>query len=242
MEASQVSDCQETWNFSTRSGVCMMSTAWRDEQQPSLIHFISSFLRANSFRLNFAPIAPDFIFNCGGLSVAFVFSTAWDCNSSANIFSRAQKLKEQFGNLYVIVTLPTMEQNDSFVRSYFKHEMEIGKPTFVPVQDVEMGFEKIVKIAHVRGVFKRQDVITQMKTERESAVQRMDAFLRVVTSIPLIDNHDANALNQSVGSIEQISKASKDYILEKTDLSAEKANTITMFFRDPNYYLSPKIG
>lgn len=29
--------------------------------------------------------------------------------------------------------------------------MELGKPTFVPVQDLEMGFEKIVKIAHARG-------------------------------------------------------------------------------------------
>lgn len=29
--------------------------------------------------------------------------------------------------------------------------MEFGKPTFVPVQDLEMGFEKIVKIAHSRG-------------------------------------------------------------------------------------------
>lgn len=29
--------------------------------------------------------------------------------------------------------------------------MELGRPTFVPVQDIEMGFEKIVKIAHSRG-------------------------------------------------------------------------------------------
>lgn len=29
--------------------------------------------------------------------------------------------------------------------------MELGKPTFVPVQDLEMGFEKIVNIAHSRG-------------------------------------------------------------------------------------------
>lgn len=29
--------------------------------------------------------------------------------------------------------------------------MELGRPTFVPVQDLEMGFEKIVKIAHARG-------------------------------------------------------------------------------------------
>jgi len=29
--------------------------------------------------------------------------------------------------------------------------MVIGKPTFVPVQDLEMGFEKMVKIAHSSG-------------------------------------------------------------------------------------------
>lgn len=29
--------------------------------------------------------------------------------------------------------------------------MEISKPPFVAVQDIEMGFEKIVKIAHSRG-------------------------------------------------------------------------------------------
>jgi hypothetical protein len=29
--------------------------------------------------------------------------------------------------------------------------MELGCPTFVPVNDPEMGFEKILKIAHARG-------------------------------------------------------------------------------------------
>ncbi|KAF9606641.1 hypothetical protein IFM89_027374 [Coptis chinensis] len=46
--------------------------------------------RENSFRLNIVPISP------------------------------VQKLKGQFGNLYVIIAPPTTEQNDSFVRSYFK--------------------------------------------------------------------------------------------------------------------------
>ncbi|KAJ0603887.1 putative protein parting dancer [Helianthus annuus] len=39
-------------------GVCMMSIKWRDEQHPSFVNFISSFLSANSFRLNIVPIAP----------------------------------------------------------------------------------------------------------------------------------------------------------------------------------------
>lgn len=32
-----------------------------------------------------------------------------------------------------------------------RYGMELGRPTFIPVQDLEMGFEKIVKIAHARG-------------------------------------------------------------------------------------------
>ncbi|KAF8393287.1 hypothetical protein HHK36_021528 [Tetracentron sinense] len=223
-------------------GVCMMSNTWRDEQHPSFIHFISSFLSENSFRLNFVPIAPDFIFNCGGLSVAFVFVTNWDCNNLLPIFSRVQKLKGQFGHLYIVVTVPTREQNDSFVHSYFKYGMEFGRPTFVPVQDIEMGFEKIVRIAHARGACKQQDAISKMKVERERSVQAMDTFLRVVTSIPGIDNHDANALSQALGSIEAIAKASKESILENTDLSADKAEMVTRFFRDPKFYLSPKIS
>ncbi|XP_057505246.1 protein PARTING DANCERS isoform X2 [Actinidia eriantha] len=174
-------------------GVCMMSNTWKEEQHPSFITFISSFLRANSFRLNFVPISPDLIFNCGGLSVAFIFITNWDCHDTSPIFGRVQKLKGQFANLYVVVTLPTKEQKDSFGSSYFKYGMEFGRPIFVPVQDLEMGFEKIVKIAHARGVCKRQDIVSKLKDERERSVQGMDIFLKVVTSIPGIDNHDANA-------------------------------------------------
>ncbi|XP_038977025.1 protein PARTING DANCERS homolog isoform X2 [Phoenix dactylifera] len=176
------------------SGVCMMNTSWRDNQHPSFILFISSFLSANSYRLNFLPIAPDFIFNNGGLSVAFIFVMNWDSDNGSAVFNRAEKLKRQFRHLYVVVSVPTREQNDSFNHSYFKYAVELGSPTFVPVRDPEMGFEKIVKIAHARGVCKRQDAISMMKNEREQAVQGMDLFLRVVTSIPGIDNHDANAV------------------------------------------------
>ncbi|XP_037493891.1 protein PARTING DANCERS homolog isoform X2 [Jatropha curcas] len=183
----------------------------------------------------------DCIFNCGGLSVAFIFVTKWDCENSMPIFNRVKKLKSQFANLYVVVSLPTKEKNDSFVRSYFKHGMEVGRPTFVPVQDLEMGFEKIVKIALSRGACKKQDVMSKLKAERKQAVQGMDIFIRAITSIPGIDSHDANALIQAIGSIEAIAKASKEFILENTDLSAEKADIIAKFFRDPQFYLSPKI-
>ncbi|CAN1355281.1 Probable sphingolipid transporter spinster homolog 2 [Linum perenne] len=178
------------------AGICMMSTKWRDEQHPSFIDFVSSFLAANSFRLNFVPIAPDCIFNCGGISVAFIFVTNWDCSNSMPVFNRVQKLKAQFANLYVVVCLPTEETNESFVRSYFKSGMEIGRPPFMPVQDLEMGFEKMVKIAHTRGACKRQDVTSTMKAERSRSVQVMDNFLKVLTSIPGINSHDANSVEE----------------------------------------------
>ncbi|KAI3512981.1 hypothetical protein L1887_20304 [Cichorium endivia] len=222
-------------------GVCLMSTKWRDEQHSSFINFISCFLTANSFRLNFVPIAPDFIFNCGGLSLAFIFAINYDCNNPEPIFSRAEKLKTQFAHLYVVVILPSKEQNDSFVHSYFRYGMDIGRPTFVPALDLEMGFEKIVRIAHARGVCKRQDVVSKLKAERERAVQGMDVFCKVVSSIPRVETHDANAL-QSIGSIEAIAKASKETILENTDISSEKAEIISRFFRDHKLYLSPKIS
>ncbi|KAG5535866.1 hypothetical protein RHGRI_023588 [Rhododendron griersonianum] len=164
-----------------------------------------------------------------------MFVTNWDCSDPSPVFGRVQKLKEQFANLYVVVTLPTKEQNDSFVCSYFW-------PMFVLVQYLEMGFEKILKIPHARGVCKRQEYsVSKMKAEREGSMQQIDAFLSVVTSIPGIDNHDANALNQAIGSIEAIAKASEELILENTDLSADKAETISRFLRDPKFYLSPKI-
>ncbi|KAL3641497.1 hypothetical protein CASFOL_016465 [Castilleja foliolosa] len=222
------------------NGVCIMSTTWKNEQHPSFINFISLFLDENSFRLNFVQIAPDFIFNCGGRSVAFVFVTSWDYEGAISVFSRIQKLRGQFANFYVVVTLPTKDQNDLFIRSYFKYVNEFGRPTFIPVQNLEMGFEKIVKLAHARGVCKRQDALAKLKAEREKSVQSMDMYIKVVTSIPGIDSHDANAL-KAIGSIEAIAKATKEYILENTDLSTEKAETIARFFRDSKYYLGPKI-
>ncbi|KAK7258176.1 hypothetical protein RIF29_32680 [Crotalaria pallida] len=222
-------------------GVCLMRNAWKEDQHPSFINFISTFLSANSFRLKLSPIAPDFVFNCGGLSVAFIFVTNWDCNNVSPIFDRVQKLKTQFARFYVVVTLPAKEQVDSFTLSYFKFGMVIGKPTFVPVQDLEMGFEKMIKIAHSCGVYKQQGIGEKLKAERKQLVQGMDCYLKVVTSIPGIDNHDANALSQTIGSIQTIAKASKEQILENTDLSYDKAEMISRFLGDEKVYLNPKI-
>lgn len=219
-----------------------MRNAWKEDQHPSFINFISTFLCANSFRLNFVPIVPDFIFNCGGLSVAFVFVTNWDYNNVSPIFNRVQKLKTQFARFYVVITLPAKEQIDSFTQSYFKFGMVMGKPTFVPVQDLEMGFEKMVKIAHSSGVYKQQRVGEKLKAERKRLVQGMNFYLKVVTSIPGIDNHDANALSQAIGSVQAIAKASKEQILENTDLSIDKAEMVSRLLGDPKFYLNPKIN
>ncbi|KAI4331539.1 hypothetical protein MLD38_029724 [Melastoma candidum] len=208
------------------AGVCMMNEAWKNEQQPSFISFISSFLRDNSFRINSVPINPDLIFNCGGLSAAFVFVTAWDAHNASAVFSRIRKVSEEFAHLYVVVALRTKEHNDSFVRSYFKFEIQVGRPTFMPVLDPEMGFEKIVKIALALGACKQQDAIRKLKAERRQSIQRMDLFVGILTSIPSIDTHDTNSLHQALGSVEAIVRASQEAILEKTDLSPEKAHTI----------------
>ncbi|KAE8814907.1 hypothetical protein D1007_07924 [Hordeum vulgare] len=77
----------------------------------------------------------DFIFNNGGLSVAFIFEMNWDCGNGAAVFSRVNALKRQYKNLYVFVAVPTVEQIESFNQSYFKYGMELGCPTFVPVND-----------------------------------------------------------------------------------------------------------
>ncbi|KAL5654645.1 hypothetical protein ACJX0J_033964, partial [Zea mays] len=207
-------------------GVCLMSTSWRDKQRPELVNFVATFLATNMYRLNFMSLSPDFIFNNGGLSVAFAFETDWLPEREAAVFSRVTTLKRQFKYLYVVVVVRSAEQNESFNQSYFKYGMELGCPTFVPVCDPAMGFEKIVRIAHARGVCKQKDNIATMRIEREQAVQCMDAFLRVLTSIPGIDSHDANALAQAIGSIEAIAKASKEFILENTDLSTEKGSTV----------------
>ncbi|KAM7507451.1 hypothetical protein LguiA_017904 [Lonicera macranthoides] len=77
--------------------------------------------------------------------------------------------------------------------------MELGRPTFMPVQDLEMGFEKIVRIFHALG-----------------------------GKIPF-----SKGFNQAAGSMEAIAKASKEYILQNTDLLAEKAGDDSKW-RKPN--------
>ncbi|KAM1416522.1 hypothetical protein ACFX2I_008057 [Malus domestica] len=191
MDTAQIS--KDFMNSGGGGGVFMMSNIWRDEQHPSLINFISAFLAANSFRLNFVPISPDFIFNCGGSSVAFVFVTSLESTAISQLFGRVEKLKMQFPTLCVVITLPTMEQDDLFVRSSLKFGMELGMPTLVLVKDLEVGFKKITEIAHHELVSKQEDVTAQLKAERKQTVQAPGIFQRVIKAIPGIDTPDTNA-------------------------------------------------
>ncbi|TXG67400.1 hypothetical protein EZV62_008675 [Acer yangbiense] len=88
------------------------------------------------------------------------------------------------------------------------------------------------------SVCNRHDAMSKMKAERKQLVHGMETILKVVTSIPLIDNHDANSLNQAI-SIQAIAKASKEYMPENADLSSEKAEMVVRFFRYPKLYPGP---
>ncbi|KAI5000102.1 hypothetical protein ZWY2020_004691 [Hordeum vulgare] len=176
-------------------GICMMSTSWRDKQTTTL----STSMTSSSTM---------------GAIIAFIFETnrlrEWSCccfskvrhsslpclTKTSLLWCLVNALKRQYKNLYVFVAVPTVEQIKSFNQFYFKYGMELGCPTFVPVNDSEMGFEMILKIAHARGVCKQQDISSTMRNEREQAVQSMDAYIRVLTSIPGIDDHDANMVEK----------------------------------------------
>lgn len=62
--------------------------------------------------------------------------------------------------------------------------MEFGRPTFIPVQDLEMGFEKIVKIAHARG---------GEIAYRDSVVQNLEVLINHRHFIAVCKRHDAIA-------------------------------------------------
>ncbi|KAF9623623.1 hypothetical protein IFM89_003550 [Coptis chinensis] len=147
---------------------------------------VSSSSQENSFRLNIVPISP------------------------------VQKLKGQFGNLYVIIAPPTTEQNDSFVRSYFK--------------------QVDVTIALLGIVCKRRDAISKLKVEREQLVERMDSFLRVVTSIPGIDKHNANAARSRSlpgdGTRDRVLSCLADLVIKLTAFRTATGIDVTPFTPD----------
>jgi len=49
-------------------------------------------------------------------------------------------------------------------------------------------------------------------------------------------------LSQAIGSVQAIAKASKEQILDNTDLSTDKAELVSRFLRDPKFYSRPKIN
>ena len=207
-----------------------MSNTWRDEQHPSFINFISTFLSANSFRLNFVAIAPVIsltlyytLISCNGgiiiklheiITVGFYFQLWWfiggihlcdelglhKCLPSlwqvskmlpllvffpgilfiwisfmqnsetedavwtplcchhtqyqeAKWFFCSFLLQVSFKSLlyHLVIFIANMMNYLVYLNLLWRFQMELGKPTFIPVRDPEMGFEKIVKIAHSLG-------------------------------------------------------------------------------------------
>eukprot|EP00249_Psilotum_nudum_P017864 c26528_g1_i2 orf=333-803(-) len=101
------------------AGICLCSTAWR-EGHPDLACLLSSMLESSPYRMKFQSIVPDFIFNSGGISVAFVLLIDWTDENLQRTFERSAKIKERFRNCHVILTVPSDEVNQSFLRSYFR--------------------------------------------------------------------------------------------------------------------------
>ncbi|CAN6558544.1 unnamed protein product [Malus baccata var. baccata] len=196
MDTAQIS--KDFMNSGGGGGVFMMSNTWRDEQHPSFINFISAFL--------------DFIFNCGGSSVAFVFVTSLESTAISQLFGRVEKLKMQFPTLCVVITLPTMEQDDLFVRSSLKFGMELGMPTLVLVKDLE-----------------QENVTAQLKAERKQTVQAPGIFQRVIKAIPGIDTPDTNASNHEAFStpliVTDLAK-SRVVAIEKSDDIQRRYNDV----------------
>lgn len=58
-----------------------------------------------------------------------------------------------------------MSKRYKWFSNLWRFGMELGKPTFVLVKDLEMGFEKITKIAHSRGGNKIFSKLTYLNHE-----------------------------------------------------------------------------
>ncbi|KAH7306895.1 hypothetical protein KP509_22G036300 [Ceratopteris richardii] len=116
---------------------------------------------------------------------------------------------------------------------------EIAMPPFIPVNDGQMALERMLNLADVHAECKRQGTVSQVDNEREDLVCSNDAFVVAISSIHGLTPHDANTLQQGIGSIEEIMAASKEDILDNTDLSAEKADAVVKFFHDPPFYMNP---
>lgn len=221
------------------AGVCLGNVHWKNSN-PSLAQLLESMLESSGYRLKFLSIAPDIIFNSMGVSVAFVLMTDWSSDTIATTLDRAGKIKKIFKNCYIIFTVTSDEANQCFLDAYFRiNSVAIARPPFIPVIDGPMALERMLNLAFVHAECKRQGTITQIDQEREELVCSSEAFVAVMSSVRGLSLHDANTLLQGIGSIEEISGASKEEILYSTDLSAEKAEAIVRFFNDPEYHMTP---
>ncbi|KAH7306891.1 hypothetical protein KP509_22G036300 [Ceratopteris richardii] len=175
-----------------------------------------------------------------GLSVAFLLITEWNEDTITAALDRAGKIRRTFRNCYAIYSVSSNEANESFLDAYFRSKtFEIAMPPFIPVNDGQMALERMLNLADVHAECKRQGTVSQVDNEREDLVCSNDAFVVAISSIHGLTPHDANTLQQGIGSIEEIMAASKEDILDNTDLSAEKADAVVKFFHDPPFYMNP---
>ncbi|KAH7306894.1 hypothetical protein KP509_22G036300 [Ceratopteris richardii] len=189
------------------TGICLGNVHWKNSN-PSLAQRLELMLDSSGYRVRFLTIAPDFIFNSMGLSVAFLLITEWNEDTITAALDRSKTF-------------------------------EIAMPPFIPVNDGQMALERMLNLADVHAECKRQGTVSQVDNEREDLVCSNDAFVVAISSIHGLTPHDANTLQQGIGSIEEIMAASKEDILDNTDLSAEKADAVVKFFHDPPFYMNP---
>ncbi|MCO5614353.1 hypothetical protein L7F22_068632 [Adiantum nelumboides] len=221
------------------AGICLGNVHWKNTN-PSLAQLLASMLDFSGYRLRFLTIAPDFIFNSVGMSVAFILMTEWNEDTISATLDRVGKIRKLFRNCYVIFAVSSNEANQCFINAYFRSKsIEIAMPPFIPVADGPMALERMLNVADVHAECKRQGTVKQIDQEREELVCSSEAFVAAISSIRGLSPHDANTLQQGIGSIEEIMGASKEEIMENTDLSAEKAEAIVKFFHDAEYYMTP---
>ncbi|MCO5597263.1 hypothetical protein L7F22_051339 [Adiantum nelumboides] len=224
------------------AGICLGNVHWKNSN-PSLAQLLASMLDSSGYRLRFLTIAPVQKTGCPfvGISVAFILMTEWNEDTISATLDRVGKIRKLFRNCYVIFAVSSNEANQCFINAYFRSKsIEIAMPPFIPVTDGPMALERMLNVAYVHaGMVNFSFVATQCFLLREELVCSSEAFVAAISSIRGLSPHDANTLQQGIGSIEEIMGASKEEIMENTDLSAEKAEAMAKFFHDAEYYMTP---
>ncbi|XP_024529083.1 protein PARTING DANCERS [Selaginella moellendorffii] len=220
------------------AGVCICSELWRQSHPQDAVSTLSALLQAASYRLRFSAIAPDFILSNAGVSIAFVVVDDVHKELACEA-ERILKMRGTFQNSYVIVTLSSESDYSVFSEFYFSLGFDGDKPAFIPVPSKHMALEKMIRIAFVHAECKRQGITGMVDLERKQFVQSEDARMACVSSIPKLELHDAHSLVQGVGSLEAISRSSRESIMETTDLSVDSAESVMKLFNDRVYGSTP---